>query len=342
MPVPGRQPRSIILLTHNVSSHPLSSPEISVLMPVFNAAQYLEHAVRSILRQSFANFELIAVDDGSTDGSKRILDRLAAEDSRVRVISRPNTGIVGALNDAVKAARAEFLARMDADDEAHPDRFARQIARLRAEPELVALGSSVVFMDAEGNSVQPCPRALTHAEIERDLLLGDGGALIHPAIMLRATAVQALSGYRTQSQYLEDFDLYLRLAQIGKLANLPEPLLRYRIHPQSINFTKNKGRHTLKLSLLRAAHEVRGLEFDPAKFPDTTAESTDPVRFYREWAASSLVYGNRKVAVKYGLRAIRRAPRDRSAWRALRYALEAPKPLPADIPSPADPVIVSL
>jgi glycosyltransferase involved in cell wall biosynthesis len=303
-------------------------------MPVYNAGRYLRQAVESILAQTFRQFELIAVDDGSTDDSKLILDELAARDARVRVISRPNTGIVGALNEALGAARGEFIARMDADDEAVPERFTLQLARMRADPRLVALGSSVTFMDADGNSVQPCPRVQTHAEIERDLLAGDGGALIHPAVMFRASALHEVGGYRAENQYLEDLDLFLGLARVGLLANLPESLLRYRVHPKSINFTKNAGRHALKLNLLRSAHETRGMIFDTAKYPDNTAETTDPARLYREWAVTSLAYGSRRVAIRHGLRAVRRTPRNLASWRALAYAIRAPKPRGAGLPSP--------
>src|SRR4051794_39230969 len=100
----------------------MSNPVISVVMPVYNASRYLHSAVDSVLRQTFSDFELIAVDDGSTDNSKALLEQIAANEPRLRIVSRPNTGIVGALNDGLGVARGELIARMDADDIALPER----------------------------------------------------------------------------------------------------------------------------------------------------------------------------------------------------------------------------
>lgn len=298
-------------------------PIVSVIMPVFNAARWLRAALESVSAQSFTEHEIIAVNDGSTDGTLAILQRHAVAEPRLRIISRPNTGIVGALNDGLACARGPFLARMDGDDEAAPARFLRQLERFRDEPHLVALGSAVTFMDAAGHSVQACPRPRRHEEIEHALLSGDGGAMIHPATMFRSAALSSVGGYRRSAQYLEDLDLYLRLARVGSLANLAEPLLRYRVHPASINFTRNAGRHAVKLAVLREAHAARGLPFNPAAIPDD-ATHADPARHACEWAASALAFGSRRVAIGHGVRAVRLRPRSVASWRALRYALTAP------------------
>lgn len=303
-------------------------PAISVVMPIYNAARWLSTALDSILGQTFADFELVAVNDGSTDGSLGILQTYAARDPRVRIISRPNTGIIGALNDGLAAARGQFVARMDADDESAPDRFRQQIEAFRADPDLVALGSAVTFMDGNGNSVQFCPRPLLHADIERDLLAGDGGAMIHPAVMFRTDAVRRVGGYRMlnpKAQYFEDLDLFLRLARVGRLANLAAPLLRYRIHSSSINFSHNPARQALRMEVLREACAVRNLPFPPPSLSDDDLHR-DPARHAREWAVTSLAYGSRRVAVRHGWRAVRLCPGDAGSWRALRYALTAPLP----------------
>lgn len=310
-----------------LASSPVA-PTVSVVMPVYNAARYLRTAVNSILAQTWRDFELIAVDDGSTDESKAILESLAAHDSRIIIHSRPNTGIVGALNDGLALARGEFIARMDADDEAASTRFATQLARLRLETGIVALGSAVTFMDAAGHPVKAFPRPLEHVAIERALLAGDGGAMIHPAVTFRTSALRQAGGYRQQANYVEDFDLFLRLARIGKLANLPTFELRYRVHPKSINFTKNSGRHAVKLAILREAWEARGLEFDPTRFADSFSRYADEARHHREWAVTSLAYGVRSVAVAHGWQTVRLRPFEPASWRALKYALTAPLPRP--------------
>src|SRR5262245_4670824 len=115
-------------------------PLVSVVMPVYNAAAYVAQAVESIRAQTLGDFEFIIVNDGSTDRSPRLLEGFAARDSRIKLISRPNTGIVGALNDGVAAARGELIARMDADDVSLPTRLEKQVTFMRSHPQVVALG----------------------------------------------------------------------------------------------------------------------------------------------------------------------------------------------------------
>src|SRR5262245_14197402 len=116
-----------------------TTPAISVLMPIYNAGRFLPAAVESVLAQTFADFELIAIDDGSRDGSSEVLAQLAARDPRIRVFAQENRGIVATLNRALELARAPLVARMDADDLSRPDRFAKQIAFLRQHPEVAAV-----------------------------------------------------------------------------------------------------------------------------------------------------------------------------------------------------------
>ena len=146
---------------------------ISVIIPVYNAEQFLPFALDSILAQSFEDFEVIAINDGSTDSSASIIEAYANRDQRVKLISRPNTGIVRALEDGRSAASGEFIARMDADDWATPNRFAAQLAALRADQNLVALGSSVTFMDSYGCAVELCVRDSDPELIRLAILNGD-------------------------------------------------------------------------------------------------------------------------------------------------------------------------
>ena len=302
----------------------MKAPAISVLLPVYNAAPYLQPALTSLSAQTWEDFEVIAIDDGSTDASLDILRAHQQLDPRLLVLSRANTGIVGALNEALGAARAPFLARMDADDVSEPQRFARQRAALNADSSLVALGSAVTFIDERGRCVQACPRPLAHREIEERLLAGDGGAIIHPSAMFRTNLVRALGGYRPSAQYLEDLDLYLRLGLVGNLGNLAEPLLRYRIHNTSINFTQSHRRLEIKSTIMREAYYARGLTYAPVTAPEPPPGHGDSLVHAQEWAITALQFGSRRVAVAHGVRAIQLAPRDRQSWRALKYALTAP------------------
>lgn len=299
---------------------------ISIVLPVYNAERYLAAAVQSLLDQSFTRFELLAVNDGSVDRSLEILQQLARRDRRVRVLSRPNTGIVGALNDGIAASTAPLIARMDADDFALPERLAAQYAYMQAHRECVALGTAVDFMDEHNARVMACPRPLQHEQIEAGLLKGDGGMIIHPSAVFRRDALLSIGGYRLSAQYVEDLDIYLRLAMVGRLANLPETLLCYRIHTKSINFTKNTNRHRTKLGVMAEAFRARGLPFRSEDIPDRNASWGNPVLRYREWAATALQFGSRGVAVRHGLAACRLDPLNLQSWRSLRYALTAPIP----------------
>ncbi|PTY05449.1 hypothetical protein DB347_13795 [Opitutaceae bacterium EW11] len=301
----------------------MSSPLISVVMPVYNAERYLREAVDSILAQSLRDFELIAVDDGSKDRSKTVLDDYASRDPRVRVISRPNTGIVGALNDGLDAARGELIARMDSDDWVTPNRFERQVAFLREHSDHVCVGSYFNYMDASGALVKWNPRETDPAAIERALLSGDGGALIHPVILLRRSALEKAGVYRVEAQWVEDLDLYLRLARIGKLSNVPEVLLHYRYHPQSVNFTRNEGRLKRKLWVLEQAHRARGLPFDPAVFAGTGVGTALGAAEARDFAISSLRFPSKRTPWRYALRSLRLAPTDRRTWSTLSYVAKA-------------------
>src|SRR5882672_4931888 len=126
-------------------------PKVSVLMPVFNTARYLSDALASISAQTFADFELVAVDDGSNDGSTRILELFAAREKRMRLVTRENRGLIATRNELLGAARGELLAWMDSDDVSLPHRLARQVDVFRNDPALVCLGSAAQCIDPDGN-----------------------------------------------------------------------------------------------------------------------------------------------------------------------------------------------
>ena len=204
-------------------------PVISVFMPVYNARRYVGAAVESILAQSYSDFEFIIIDDGSTDGSPVLLQHYAREDSRIRLISRPNRGIAATRNEGIAAATTPLIALLDADDMALPERLARQLAYMQHHPKVVAVGSQALLIDADGSPI--CHWSGTrysHEDIDRELMAG-GWPIVNSTHMMRTEAVRAVGGYRNY-QTSEDHDLYLRLGEIGRLANLPETLVQYRVH----------------------------------------------------------------------------------------------------------------
>jgi len=285
-----------------------AEPRISVLMPVYQAERYLAEAVESILAQSFDDFELLALDDGSTDASQRILEALAERDGRIRVRRTNHTGLVSQLNRGLAEARGEFVARMDADDVSHPERFERQIAFLDAHPDCVAVGTGTDEVDPDRRIIRTLDIATAHEEIESRLMRGDGGALIHASAMYRIDAFRSIDGYRKEFEYGEVIDLHLRLAEIGRLANLPERLYEYRQNFSGVCFTRALEVRSKQDAAIREALLRRGL--DPGSAPERPPigprGSHDAV--WAIWADHALLAGHRDSARHYAIRAFCAAP----------------------------------
>lgn len=214
-------------------------PSISVVMPVRNGGRDLGEALASVLGQTFGDFELIAVDDHSTDETPSLLRRAAEEDSRVKAIASPDTGFVAAVSAGIAAGQSEWIARMDADDRSHPDRLARQLAYLQSHAEVDVLGTSVRVIDAEGSPAHVIRYPLDHALIA--LSLRAETAMHHGTVVVRRAALAAAGGYRSERFPAEDYDLWCRLVMTGaRLANLDEPLYDYRLSETGVSRTVNE------------------------------------------------------------------------------------------------------
>jgi len=295
-------------------------PAVSVHMPVYNAERYVASAVESILRQSLADFEFIVIDDGSIDCSGDILEEYAARDGRIRLVRRENRGITKTRNEALSLARGEFFAVMDADDLALPARFARQVEFLRAHPDCLAVGSRVLLIDAEGAPIREMSEMTEHAEIDALHLAGRGGAITHPASMMRRSALVDIGGYREAFATAEDLDVFLRLAERGTVANLPEVLLHYRQHVASTCHTRRQRVAEDNRAVIADARRRRGLADAPA---GNGALHVDASRgaHYRKWAWWALAAGHTATARKHAWRALRSSPLSGQSWRALYCAL---------------------
>lgn len=289
-------------------------------MPVYNAMRYVAAAIDSILAQTLSDFELLIVDDGSNDQTPAILADYAARDPRIRIITRPNGGIVRALNVALAGAKAPLLARMDGDDICLPERFARQAAYLDAHPQCLLVGCRVMLIDPDGEPLYEMDDIETsHEEID-DLLLKGRWPVVHPAIMMRAEAVRSVGGYRERAP-VEDHDLFLRLAELGTLANLPEVLFRYRKHSQSMVRTMADRRVGQMKAALEEAWLRRGLT-DRSRFPQILPdvdrhEARRDLKQKRNWSWECLRHGNIPTARKYAMASLREAPLDPATWRLL-------------------------
>lgn len=297
-----------------------SNPYVSVLMPVYNAGNYLISSITSILSQTFTDFEFIIINDGSTDSSGTLLHDFQAKDSRIKVISRENRGLISTLNEGLSHAKGQYIARMDADDIALPERFSKQVFFLDNHPDYVALGTRVLLIDPHNLPICPFSTQTRHDEIDREHLAGKGGAICHPALMVRRCALEQVGGYRETMKHAEDLDLFLRLAEVGKLANLPETLMHYRMHPQSIGHQKRTEQRESAERAVAEACQRRGLEMpdQPKNRHERQATAGD---LYRKWAWWALKAGHIETARKHAWLAFRSNPMSAPTWKVLACAV---------------------
>jgi len=289
-------------------------PAISVVMPVFNTEAYLARAVQSVLAQTFSDFEFVILDDGSSDASVRIVQEFAENDDRIRFFPLEHRGYVSLLRRGLNHCRGDFVARMDSDDISLPQRFEKQISYLRQHPEVVALGSRVELIDPYGSRVEKPTHKITHEEIETELLNGVGWAMVHPTVMMRRDALLKVGGYREDLMVSEDLDLFLRLAEVGRLENLPDVLLQYRQHLGSVNYTKYEQQKAVKRQIVTDAYKRRALPMPPNWAFRERKLLPHPEQI-RRWGWAALRSGNIGVARRHAIAAIRQAPMSMDTWR---------------------------
>lgn len=207
-------------------------PKISVIMPVYNCEAYVKEAIESILNQTFLDFELIIIDDCSTDSTLSIVK--SYRDLRIYVIEKEqNTGYTNSLNDAIVIAKGKYIARMDGDDIAMPERFEKQLEFLERNSEVVICGSAIKIIGTE--DVQRHPT--NHNDLKIKLCFSS--IFHHPTVMIKTTVLKQ-NFYNKEFEPAEDYELWTRLAFIGKMANLEEVLLNYRIHPSQTSSVRKK------------------------------------------------------------------------------------------------------
>lgn len=208
-------------------------PKVSVLMAVRDGAFHLSETLVSLERQTFADFEVIVVDDGSVDTTPSVLD--AWPDGRLVRLHNPiSLGLAGALNRGLAVARGEYVARQDADDLAHPDRLARQVSYLDAHADIALLGSAYDVIDQKGAYLETQRQPTNDAEIRWQMLFHN--AFCHSSVMLRRAQLEAFGLVYDQTlAYAQDYDLWSRLLTHAKAANLEEPLISLRMHPSSMS-----------------------------------------------------------------------------------------------------------
>jgi glycosyltransferase involved in cell wall biosynthesis len=277
-------------------------PRISVVMSVYNGEAFLDAAVRSILSQTFGDFEFIVIDDGSTDRSAEIVS--GYKDPRILLVRQENRGVAAALNRGLELAKEEYVARQDADDISHPERFARQVRFLDAHPEIAVLGTGSLLIDPQGRPFSSFRTFTRHERLVAELLRGSC-PLMHGSVMARREALLAVGGYKPIFSHAQDVELWLRMSAQYRLGNLRDILYQQRKHDNSItqraqiDLKIRAFARAGKLSVNTSAEEwVRFLEDFDRNFEGTWRE--------RAFKAENLMRDAQKVLAQG------------QAWRAVR------------------------
>ena len=237
----------------------LNVPQISVLMPVYNCTLYIRDAIESVLSQTFVDFELIIIDDCSTDTTLQLCNVFT--DERIIVIAKDeNSGCANSLNYGLSIARGTYIARMDGDDICMPERFEKQIAFLEANSDIILCGTAYGVIGQKGILLVP----ETHEEIKMKLL--SGNCIVHPSVMFRKDILAAHNvRYDQVMEPAEDYDLWVRLSSIGKLHNLRECLLQYRVHDSQVSVIRNEKQNQVANQVRLKLLQVVGAEISASE-----------------------------------------------------------------------------
>ena len=298
----------------------MSIPLVSVVMPARNAGRFVDSAIRSVLTQTFPDFELLVIDDGSDDDTRAICARFASSDARMVVATNPGRGLVEALNHGLHRARGRYIARMDADDICLPERFARQVDLLGSNGDMSVVGSWADIIDERGATIGAMTPPTDPKDVRIELMRRS--CIVHPSAMIRSETIRRVGGYRRAFVGCEDYDLWLRISEVADLANLGDVLLLYRMHDDQVTWARAEQRIMSELAAVACATRRRsGLDDGVA---DQTAAidramliemGIPPAEIDRQLRQRTL--GTAIDALRYG--------RYRSARSALALALQQPE-----------------
>lgn len=221
--------------------------KISVLMPVYNAEKYLAEAIDSIIKQTYTDWELILINDGSTDGSEKIIEHY--QDPRIKYHkNEQNLGLIRTLNKGIDLCQGKYIARMDADDIAFPERLNQQVGLMDAKSELILCGTNAIVIDEKGNETGKIVNPSSDTLLQISLLFTN--PFIHPSIMIRKEKL-GVNRFEAEALHVEDFDFWIRLSSKGQLANVNQPLLKYRWHETNVSVKNAEFQEGMKDKIIR-------------------------------------------------------------------------------------------
>lgn len=234
--------------------HSLKRSPISVLMSVFNGEAFLAQAIESVLNQTWNQFEFLIIDDGSSDRSAAIISDYAQRDSRIRAVRHDNRGRAESLNIGMHLASGQFIARMDADDIALPRRLELQQDFLMNNPSVGVVGGAYELVDRGEQIIRTMRPPTKDSEIKALMLRSN--PMCHPSVVMRKDVALSVGGYRPLFMDADDYDLFLRMGELSALANVSEPVLKYRLHPSQVS-VRNLTHQTYCVLAARHAWAIR-------------------------------------------------------------------------------------
>jgi len=234
------------------------NPEISVILPVYNGGKYLKESIDSILNQTFNNYELIIVNDGSTDESLDII--ISYKDERIKLINQKNTGLSKALNNGIKLAIGKYIARMDHDDISYPERLKKQFEFMENHSEYVAIGTWANYISKDGEFLFTWKPPCKSEDLKKGL--PNICPFVHSSVMMRTDALKIVGGYKDVGRYFyqEDLLLWIDLAKKGELYNIPEALVKYRVTPSSIQ-QRSHNYFSYQMEIVKKYYEIGKLDY---------------------------------------------------------------------------------
>lgn len=267
----------------------MNRPKVSVVMSVYNGEAYLREAVKSILNQTFSDFEFIIINDGSTDRTPEILETI--KDPRVRVINQPNRGLTVSLNRGIRLAQGEYIARMDADDISEPERLERQVEIIDRNPNIALVGCWYKVVDEQGKVLAHRKLPIDSDKLAKELV--HRNILCHGSVLIRKDAVEAVGLYNESLRYAQDYELWLRMLREGfKASVVPDFLYSYRISPESVAKVYAQQEY---VALIKRMREGKTKAAGSRTMPNLVALSQKQKRSLYHYAVGTLKLENGEV-----------------------------------------------